>query len=171
MFLKKSSKLRETKLQWARMGEGGLGRLGEEAAEYLVPREAVPLLNAAEELNAVVDGTMGEKLSPHYMELLAGYRDTLTSVLRYAKEELGQPNKTGVTWKEHILLTHFPSWLHKRNDGTLEPGCVRVEGEMRGAAAYAEQTGESAHCFFDNLVWKNFKLQDSNPRYYPKYIV
>ena len=164
MFLKKASKLKAAKLQWSDLGEGGLARLGEAAAEYLVPREAVPLLDAADELNTVVDGTMGDRLSPQYRELLAGYKNTLTYVLQYAREELGQLTKTGVTWKEHILLCHFSAWLDKRNDGTLEPGCVRVEGEMRGAAAYAEQTGESAHCYFDMLVWRNYKLQDDNPR-------
>ena len=132
--------------------------------EPLVPRELLPVLEAAELLNVVVDGTMGDSLNPHYRELLAAYGDTLTSVLRYARKELGQRYKTVVTWKEHILCAHFPDWLAKRNNGTLEPGTVRVEAEMRGAAAYAEQTGESCHSFFDMLVWRNFKLQDDNPR-------
>ena len=132
--------------------------------EPLVPREVLPILEAAEQLNLVVDGTMGDRLSPHYRELLAAYGVTLTTILKYAREVLGQKTKTAVTWKEHILICHFPSWLAKRNNGTLEPGTVRVEGEMRGAAAYAEQTGESCHSYFDMMVWRNFKLQDGNPR-------
>ena len=163
-FLVKATKLKTAVLELAQQGEAGLDRAGRREEETLVPRELMPLLLAAEELNVVVDGTMGDRLIPHYRELLAAYGDTLTSVLHYAKEELGQKTKTGVTWKEHMLIVHFPSWLAKRNDGTLEPGTVRVEAEMRGAAAYAEQTGESCHAFFDMLVWRNFKLQDDNPR-------
>ena len=159
MFLEKAGKLKWARLQY--QGVGGLGR-GDE--ELLVPLEALPVLDTAERLGALVSATMGDRLAPNYKELIAGYGESLTATLAYAKTHLGQKTRTVTTWKEHILVCHFPSWLEKRNDGTLEPGKVRKEGELRGASAFAEQTGESCHSFFDDFVWSNFKLNDQNPR-------
>jgi hypothetical protein len=161
LFLEKAAKLKWAKLEWSQLGEGGLGRGGD---EQLVPMEALPILDTAERLRAVVSGTMGDKLNPQFRELIASYGESLTAVLAYARTHLGQKYQTVPTWKEHILVCHFPSWLEKRNDGTLEGGKVRRGGEMRGASAYAEQTGESCHSFFDDFVWSNFKKNDNNPR-------
>ena len=61
-------------------------------------------------------------------------------------------------------MAHFADWLEKRNNGVLEPGTVRADEELKGAAAYAEQTGESCHHFFDMYAWNNFKLNEDNPR-------
>ena len=161
MFLEKAAKLKWAKLEWSQLGEGGLGR-GQD--ELLVPLEALPILDTAERLRAVVSGTMGDRLVPQFRELIAGYGESLTALLAYARTHLGQATRTCTTWKEHVLVAHFSSWLEKRNNGTLEKGRVRKEGEMRGASAFAEQTGESCHSYFDDFVWSKFKLNDNNPR-------
>ena len=127
MFLDKAAKLKWAKLEWSELGEGGLGR-GQK--ELLVPLEALPILDTAERLRAVVSGTMGDRLVPHFRELISGYGESLTALLAYARTHLGQTTKTVPTWKEHILVCHFPSWLEKRNDGTLEGGKVR--SHLRG---------------------------------------
>ena len=161
-FLDMVAKLKQARLQWSELGVSGLARL--QGDEPLVPAEAQPVLDTAELLHAVIDGTMGDSLKPNYKELIAEYGASLTAVLDYARNTLDQKTRTVTTWKEHVLVCHFPAWLDKRNNGTLEPGTARGAGKLRGSAAYSEQTGESCHSFFDDLVWRNFKLNQDNPR-------
>ena len=102
MFLVKAAKLASARLCWDELGESGLGKPGDQ--EPLIPAEALPCLEAAMLLNRVVDSTMGDRLVPHYRELIASYGRVLTTLLAHAKNTLGQAKKTVVTWKEHILV-------------------------------------------------------------------
>ena len=103
-FLEKVAKLKQARLQWSELGVSGLARL--EGNEPLVPAEVLPVLDTAELLHAVIDGTMGDSLKPNYKELIAEYGASLTAVLDYAKKNLGQLTRTVTTWKEHVLICH-----------------------------------------------------------------
>ena len=104
----------------------GVRRSSLATREDLIPPVAKPVLDTAVLLRKVVNGTMSDNLHPDYKTLIKNYSLSLTSTLKYARQKLGQTRGLKPTWKEHILVQHFPVWLAQFDGGKGEKGAAQV---------------------------------------------
>ena len=111
------------------------------------PVELHPVVAALQQLKVVKDMTFSWELEDGWEDAIDSYKRNFSELQIYCSDVLGVD--LSCSWKIHIICAHLKTFL-------MDARC--------GLACFAEQTGESIHCFLKPTL-QHHKRKECHPEH------